>query len=194
MQITPLELAQSYATLARAGVFIPATLTPDGNPGASRGIASQHSFATLAPWACTETLAALSQPARTRALAPEAVPMNPAWKTGTSSGNRDAWCAAVTPAYTVVVWLGNTTGEGLSGLTGVDAAAPLALNLLAAIDQPHPGWTLQQFRNARRPIHPHSHPRHHPFPLHHHPRRRPTIPPQPRPTLIPPTPRPQSKC
>ena len=52
-----------------------------------------------------------------------------AWKTGTSFGHRDAWAIGVTPEYVVVAWVGNATGEGKSGLTGISAAAPLLFNV-----------------------------------------------------------------
>lgn len=48
-----------------------------------------------------------------------------AWKTGTSFGHRDAWSIGVTPEYTVGVWVGNSTGEGRPGLTGLSHAAPI---------------------------------------------------------------------
>ncbi len=47
------------------------------------------------------------------------------WKTGTSIGSRDAWAVGVTPEYTVGVWVGNSSGEGRPGLTGVTHAAPV---------------------------------------------------------------------
>ena len=52
-----------------------------------------------------------------------------AWKTGTSFGHRDAWAVGVTPEYVVVVWVGNASGEGKSGLTGISAAAPLLFDV-----------------------------------------------------------------
>lgn len=47
-----------------------------------------------------------------------------AWKTGTSFGFRDGWAIGITPRFVVGVWVGNTTGEGRPGLTGVSTAAP----------------------------------------------------------------------
>jgi penicillin-binding protein 1C len=47
-----------------------------------------------------------------------------AWKTGTSFGFRDGWAIGITPKYVVGVWVGNTTGEGRTGLTGINTAAP----------------------------------------------------------------------
>lgn len=52
-----------------------------------------------------------------------------AWKTGTSFGHRDAWAVGITPEYVVVTWVGNATGEGKSGLTGVNAASPLLFDV-----------------------------------------------------------------
>lgn len=52
-----------------------------------------------------------------------------AWKTGTSFGHRDAWAVGVTPQFVVIAWVGNASGEGKSGLTGISAAAPLLFNV-----------------------------------------------------------------
>jgi penicillin-binding protein 1C len=52
-----------------------------------------------------------------------------AWKTGTSFGFRDGWAVGFTPKYCVVVWVGNTTGEGRPGLTGINTAAPIMFEI-----------------------------------------------------------------
>lgn len=52
-----------------------------------------------------------------------------AWKTGTSFGFRDAWAIGLTPKYCVVVWVGNTTGEGRPELTGINTAAPIMFDI-----------------------------------------------------------------
>ncbi len=57
-----------------------------------------------------------------------------AWKTGTSFGSRDAWSVGVTPQYTVGVWVGNSTGEGRPGLTGVTHAAPVMFEIFKALN------------------------------------------------------------
>lgn len=63
-----------------------------------------------------------------------------AWKTGTSFGFRDAWAVATTPDYVIGVWVGNSSGEGRPGLTGVTSAAPLLFHILNLLpeSQPHP--------------------------------------------------------
>jgi len=55
---------------------------------------------------------------------------NIAWKTGTSIGFRDGWAIGITPEYVVGVWVGNATGEGRPGLTGLNTAAPLMFDVL----------------------------------------------------------------
>lgn len=52
-----------------------------------------------------------------------------AWKTGTSFGFRDGWAVGFTPKYCVVVWVGNTTGEGRPNLTGINTAAPIMFDI-----------------------------------------------------------------
>jgi penicillin-binding protein 1C len=56
-----------------------------------------------------------------------------AWKTGTSFGFRDGWAVGTTPKYVVGVWVGNATGEGRPGLTGITAAAPLMFDLISLL-------------------------------------------------------------
>ncbi len=64
-----------------------------------------------------------------------------AWKTGTSFGNRDAWSIGVTPQYVVGVWVGNASGEGRPGLTGIECAAPILFDIYKSLS-PN-GWFQQ---------------------------------------------------
>ena len=61
-----------------------------------------------------------------------------AWKTGTSFGFRDGWAVGITPKYTVVVWAGNTTGEGRPELTGIKTAAPVLFDIFRIL--PSSSW------------------------------------------------------
>lgn len=56
-----------------------------------------------------------------------------AWKTGTSFGFRDGWAVGVNGHYAVGVWVGNADGEGRSGLTGTNAAAPLMFDIFSLL-------------------------------------------------------------
>jgi penicillin-binding protein 1C len=57
-----------------------------------------------------------------------------AWKTGTSYGRRDAWSIGYNQHYTIGVWVGNFSGEGVPELTGADVATPLLFEIFNAID------------------------------------------------------------
>lgn len=61
-----------------------------------------------------------------------------AWKTGTSFGNRDAWAIGTNSRYVVGVWVGNASGEGRPGLTGVESAAPVLFEVFNQL--PRAGW------------------------------------------------------
>ncbi len=61
-----------------------------------------------------------------------------AWKTGTSWGNRDAWSIGATRDYVVAVWVGNSDGEGRSGMTGVNYAAPVMFDVFSCL--PRSAW------------------------------------------------------
>lgn len=61
-----------------------------------------------------------------------------AWKTGTSFGFRDGWAIGITPKYLVLVWVGNTTGEGRPELTGINTAAPVLFDIFRLL--PTSNW------------------------------------------------------
>lgn len=56
-----------------------------------------------------------------------------AWKTGTSFGFRDGWAIGLTGKYCVIVWVGNTTGEGRPDLTGISTAAPIMFDIFRTL-------------------------------------------------------------
>ncbi|MHA4737198.1 penicillin-binding protein 1C [Dyadobacter sp. MSC1_007] len=64
-----------------------------------------------------------------------------AWKTGTSYGKRDAWSVGYNRRYTVGVWVGNFSGEGVPELSGANTATPLLFSIFNALDYNSPkGW------------------------------------------------------
>jgi penicillin-binding protein 1C len=114
IELTPLELAGMYATLAGGGRFAPLRL------GAGEPAAWRVALGAGPAWL---TRQALARPGGLHV------------KTGTSFGYRDAWAIGSGPAYTVVVWLGNVDNRATVELTGGDAAAPILLDLLAALER-----------------------------------------------------------
>jgi penicillin-binding protein 1C len=67
-----------------------------------------------------------------------------AWKTGTSYGRKDAWSIGYNKKYTVGVWVGNFSGEGVPELNGTDSATPLLFDIFNSIDyNSSDGWFQQ---------------------------------------------------
>ncbi|MDR3087437.1 MAG: penicillin-binding protein 1C [Azoarcus sp.] len=58
-----------------------------------------------------------------------------AWKTGTSFGFRDAWAVGVSDRHTAGVWVGRPDGTPNPGFFGANMAAPLLIDLFAAVDE-----------------------------------------------------------
>ncbi|GLU51065.1 penicillin-binding protein 1C [Dyadobacter frigoris] len=64
-----------------------------------------------------------------------------AWKTGTSYGKRDAWSIGYNRKYTIGVWVGNFSGEGIPELSGANTATPLLFSIFNALDyNSSKGW------------------------------------------------------
>ena len=84
-------------------------------------------------WLTFEALAKANRPEEESSWMGYSSGRKVAWKTGTSWGNRDAWCVGVTPEYVVGVWVGNSDGEGRAQMTGVGYAAPVMFDVFAAL-------------------------------------------------------------
>lgn len=145
-----------YASLARTlahyrtynGRYDPADihpLTPYPAPPADpvRSVADKRltdkPFLSAASiWFAFEAMSALNRPEEEADWQQFGSMKQVAWKTGTSYGGRDAWAIGTTPRYTVGVWVGNASGEGRPGLTGVGNAAPVLFDLFSLL--PGSGW------------------------------------------------------
>ena len=63
------------------------------------------------------------------------------WKTGTSTGHRDAWCFVFNRHYVVGVWMGNNDSTPSKHLVGARAALPLAARLFRSLPaKGGPAW------------------------------------------------------
>ncbi|MCF7936492.1 MAG: penicillin-binding protein 1C, partial [Synergistales bacterium] len=131
VEVTLLEMARAYASIARRGGLSSLRWTggeaapeiPLWNPGAA--------YLLLRSLAGTEHL-----PPGVRQSAANAGA--PALKTGTSSGFRDAWAAACSKRYTVVLWFGDPEGDTVARLVGSRTAVPAAFRLLQALEARSP--------------------------------------------------------
>lgn len=140
LEVTLLELATAYSTLAREG--LPATASPLPSPyfltrpstRASRlwqqNLPVNQIFSREAAWLITEIL---SETGRIDPLLRQILTQEnrvPAFKTGTSYGLRDAWSVAYSPLYTVAVWFGDETGAPDPNLVGLKVSVPATLKIL----------------------------------------------------------------
>jgi penicillin-binding protein 1C len=134
VEVRLLDLVNAYATIGRGGTFRPARLFPGGEPEPrpdSPG-AEPEARRALPESACREIDRVLSCRARPpkglEGMRPEDVRWF-MWKTGTSSGRRDAWAVGHNRRFAVGVWAGQFAGFGHVEYTGEEAAEPLLARL-----------------------------------------------------------------
>ena len=143
-EVTLLELARAYATLARGGIDEPVRFV-------SRVVSSGGGSVELAPATqrrvMPEAFASLvvdilkDRDARTEAFGERSVldfPFEVAAKTGTSKGFRDNWTAGFTPSVTVAVWVGNFDGTPMADVSGITGAGPLFHAVMEAAMESRP--------------------------------------------------------
>lgn len=128
IELTPLELAAIYATLAEDGAHRPLRLVAGD---AARE--PQPVFGAGAAWLTRQALALKDRPDFPRRRDIAGVPPAIHWKTGTSFGFRDAWAVGSGPAYTAVVWTGNVDNKPSAELVGSEAAGPLLFDVLEGL-------------------------------------------------------------
>ncbi len=78
-----------------------------------------------AAWLTLQALLNVSRPELEKRWRDYSSSQHIAWKTGTSYGLRDAWAIGSNGRYTVGVWAGSASGEGVAGLSGLQSAAPI---------------------------------------------------------------------
>lgn len=124
-EVTLLDLANGYATLARGGVRCRPCLFVDE---------STERLPAIDPHVCAIIDDVLSshhrRPQGMESRSESDVPWF-MWKTGTSSGRRDAWAVGHNRKYAIGVWVGRFGGGGDTQYVGGRAAEPLLARLFA---------------------------------------------------------------
>lgn len=136
-EVTPLELAYAYTTIASGGIrFEPSSLfsvtTAGGDTIIDKAISKKQvidpRIAYLTGYAMEGVL--------TRGTAKEAKTLGinfpAAGKTGTTNGNRDSWFVGYTPDVVCAVWVGYDSG-GDTGLTGAKGALHIWARFMRAL-------------------------------------------------------------
>ena len=136
-EVRLLDLAAAYATLAREGKTLPVRILEDGPVPAAAPC-----FDPVAVWLVTDILRDNQARAGSFSLeSPLRFPYPVAAKTGTSTDYRDNWTLGFTPEHTVAVWVGNSDNRAMTGVSGVEGAAPVFHDLVAHLcEQAPPRW------------------------------------------------------
>lgn len=159
-EVTPWDLAGAYAGMARTlnhanknkgKVLLSDFQTPiyisQSNVSPGPSISEKKHAATLnlldpvSIWYMFQAMEEVMRPGEEALWKQFNSAQRVAWKTGTSFGFRDAWAVGVTPRFVIVVWVGNGSGEGRSGLIGVQTAAPILFDIVRTL--PASGWFTQ---------------------------------------------------
>jgi penicillin-binding protein 1C len=143
-EVTLLDLAAAYSTLARGGTWeephgILEERAKDGSP---IPLAEWDSHPALDRVSCAWVNAILSDPAARSVAFDRGGPLEidgpVAAKTGTSSDWRDAWAVLYTTRHTVAVWMGNPDGSPTDGVTGAQGPAVIARTILESLEATEP--------------------------------------------------------
>ncbi|MCY7349259.1 MAG: penicillin-binding protein 1C [Cytophagaceae bacterium] len=130
--VTLEELTNLFAAFARNGQFKKASLveTAESEPVTSAiPLVSEE-----AAYLITKILSQITRPDLPNQYEYTYHLPKIAWKTGTSFGKKDAWSIGYNARYTVGVWVGNFSGEGVPELNGASIATPLLFDVFNAID------------------------------------------------------------
>ncbi len=123
------ELTGLYSSFASEGVFIKPSITTSDTMRSPVKVLSP-----AAAFMINETLSRVHRPDfPVNWQSTERMPKI-AWKTGTSYGRRDAWSIGYNRHFTIGVWAGNFSGQGIPELNGADIATPLLFKIFNTID------------------------------------------------------------
>ncbi len=137
-EVTLVELANAYATLARGGVIKPVFFATSprisASPQEGRVLPGEVAYIItdiLADNAARADAFGLNSPLRFAFPA--------AAKTGTSKDYKDNFAIGYTPRLTVAVWAGNFDASSMQKVSGISGAAPILHDVLSYANDRWPG-------------------------------------------------------
>ncbi|HVE60621.1 MAG TPA: hypothetical protein VNA26_02300, partial [Chitinophagaceae bacterium] len=123
------QLTALFSAFANDGMYTPSLFTQDAFASKKERILSP-----AASYLITNILSKVGRPDFPISWqATENMPKI-AWKTGTSYGRKDAWSIGYNKQYTVGVWVGNFSAQGVQELSGSNTATPLLFKIFNTID------------------------------------------------------------
>lgn len=130
-EVTLLQLANAYATLARRGIYRPVRMVRriERAGGEAQELSPAPGRRVLPAVVAAQVTDVLRDPrARAASFGDRTVldfPYAVAAKTGTSKGYRDNWAFGYTDEVTVAVWGGNFDGSPMGLVSGITGAGPV---------------------------------------------------------------------
>jgi len=155
-EVTLLELANAYATLARGGLARPVRMVTrlvraDGGGAAFSAVAGERVLEERVAAMLTDILS--DKKARMSAFGDDNVlelDFDVAAKTGTSKGYRDNVAVGYTREVTVAAWAGNFDGSPMAEVSGVTGAGPIFHAVMEAAMQSRRRTSLSLAEDAAR--------------------------------------------
>lgn len=136
-EVTLLELANAYATLARGGILRPVVFAR--NPLIQQNLPVKRVLSESISYIITDILS--DNMARADAFGLNSalyMPFSSATKTGTSKDYKDNFAVGYTPRITVAVWVGNFDGSSMQKVSGISGAAPILHDVLSYTHNKYP--------------------------------------------------------
>lgn len=125
-EISMQELVALYAMLANEGVLRSLRFTRDETSNQSKRLLSPEASFLVLNMLKDSQISNVNYGTRRHSQV--------AWKTGTSSGYRDAWTVGVFGPYVMGVWIGNFNNQSNPAFIGKEIAAPLFFEIMSAIE------------------------------------------------------------
>jgi len=133
-EVTPLELATAYGTLATLGINVPARILDDvevrdGRKLEKRVREARGAVVPVAAYLVDDVLRGVLIRGTAASASALGFRGDAAGKTGTTDDTRDAWFVGFTPEILALVWVGYDD-NAKTGLTGAAGALPIWVDLM----------------------------------------------------------------
>lgn len=146
-EVTPLEMADAYATLANGGMHRPPqaivrVVLPDGKVDWKPKTTGHRAIAAGVAYTVTRALQGVAT-GGTGSPTGSYFPYTRAGKTGTTENGWDVWYDGYTPQLATAVWMGNMKKNSpMNSAYGGTYCAPIWAKFMAAVfgNGPHPGF------------------------------------------------------
>ena len=136
-EVTPMELAYAYTTIASGGIrFEPFPLfsvtTADGDILTAKEVHRERALDPRAAYLAGYAMEGVIERGTAKSAKTLGIYFPAAGKTGTTDGNRDSWFVGYTPDVVCAVWVGYDSGAD-TGLTGAQGALHIWARFLRAL-------------------------------------------------------------